>query len=58
MNTTTVRPRMQIDVSPELQEALRVISSEEYKTIRTVVLLALAGKYPQLKKLVDDELKR
>ena len=54
----TSRTRIQVDASPELQEALRVIASNEYMNIRAVVLLSLAEKYPQLQELVDAELKR
>ena len=56
-NMATYRTRIQIDASAELQAALRKISSDEYKTIRVVVLMALADKYPELKPLVDKELK-
>lgn len=58
MAMTAKRPKLAIDAGVELQEAIRMIAANEYKTIRAVVLLALVANYPHLKELVDKELDR
>jgi len=54
---TRKRTKIAIDASPEIQEALRKVAANEYRTVRVAVLTALAEKYPDLKPLIDKELK-
>lgn len=43
------RTQLQIDVSPELRQAIKVIAVQNGMSIRELVLTAVADKYPELK---------
>lgn len=57
MNMTAQRTRLMIDVEPDTVKQIKIKSAVEGKSMRALILGALADKYPELKPLVDKELK-
>ena len=53
-----LRSQLQVDASPELKKALKEVALREGKSLREVVLLAVAEKYPKLSPYVKSDLKR
>ena len=57
MSTMAVRPKIQVDASPELIEAMKMSSEEkQYRSFREFVLLSIAKANPELRKQVYTEL--
>jgi predicted transcriptional regulator len=52
-----LRSLLQVQMSPELKKRIKQIALEEDKTVRAVVLEALAQRYPKLGPFVSSELK-
>jgi predicted transcriptional regulator len=52
-----LRSLLQVQMSPELKKRIKQIALEEDKTVRAVVLEALAQRYPKLDPFVSSELK-
>ncbi len=51
-----LRSLLQVDASPELKKALKLIAIEEDVSLRVLVLQALAYKYPKLRSKIKAEL--
>jgi hypothetical protein len=58
MEKFILRSQLQVDASPKLKQILKQIAANENKTLREVVLLAIADKYPQTASYVKAELRK
>lgn len=56
-NMTVIRSRIMVDASPDTMKQIKIRAAIEGVTMRALILKALADKYPDLKPVVDKELK-
>lgn len=47
--SSMTRTQLQIDVSPQLRQEIKIIAVQNGMSIRELVLTAVADKYPELK---------
>jgi hypothetical protein len=57
MTKMAVRPKIQVDASPDLIEAMKEVSTDkQYRSFREFVLLSIAKAHPELKDEIYREL--
>jgi hypothetical protein len=56
MEKFALRSQLQVDASPRLKHQLKQLALEKNQSLKALVLLALADKYPQLEPYVKSDL--
>lgn len=58
MSMTASRTRLMVDLKPETVQTIKIKAVTQGKSMRALILEALAAQYPDMAEQVDAELKR